>query len=111
MGLRISFPSSLFRVTRGNSFIMKHVNIYKLNNDGTQAVVAVFRLSDDESPVFAEGDEVFIENISLQGIDDYLFKNGVRLFPKDGLPFLENLQSAFRSGYILASPIINDYES
>lgn len=84
---------------------MKFVEIYKLENNGDQKVIATCKLSD--SGVVCEGDSVFIKNLEKNGICDYSDKNleSGKLFPKDGIKFLENLKFAFRSGYLVATEV------
>ena len=84
---------------------MKHVNIYKLQNDGEQKVLATCRL-DDGGMAVCEGERAFVENLEKEGISDYdNLKTRNKLFPKDGIRFLENLKHAFRSGYLVATDI------
>lgn len=84
---------------------MKYVNIYKLQNDGSQTVIATCRLSNDGT-VVCDGNQAFVENLERDGILDYgnpQVRN--KLFPKDGIKLLENLKFAFRSGYLVATDI------
>ena len=84
---------------------MKHIEIYKLQNDGEQKVIATCRLN-GEGAVICEGDRVFVENLEKEGILDYgNLETRNKLFPKDGIRFLENLKHAFRSGYLVATDI------
>ncbi|MBI2674705.1 MAG: hypothetical protein HYX22_03155 [Candidatus Yanofskybacteria bacterium] len=84
---------------------MKYVNIYKLQNDGEQRIIATCRL-DDSGMVICEGDKAFTENLVKDGILDY-GNLGTRnkLFPRDGIKFLENLKHAFKSGYLVATDV------
>ena len=82
---------------------MKFVEIYKLQNNGNQKIIAVCHLVSDS--VVCEGDQVFLDNLNRRGIKDYLQLVDQKLFPKDGLRFLENLKYAFKSGYLNASEI------
>jgi hypothetical protein len=82
---------------------MKFVEIYKLQNDGSQKTVVVCRLG--EGGVVCEGDEVFVKGFNEKGIPSYSEKSKDRLFPKDGLIFLENLKFVFKSGYVNASDV------
>lgn len=84
---------------------MIFVEIYKLQNDGSEKVVAVCKLASEDWAV-CEGDEIFIRNLASEGIRDYSDETGQRwLFPKDGRKFLENLKFAFRSPYLSATDI------
>src|SRR3989338_5463308 len=49
--------------------IMPYVELYKLQNNGSQKVVAVCRLKDDV--VHCEGDTVLVSNLMIGGIKDY----------------------------------------
>lgn len=82
---------------------MNYVEIYKLENDGSQKILAVCKLSDNQ--VICEGDETFIQNLAEEGIRDYSSENKPKLFPKDGIKFLEQLKFNFKSGYLNASDI------
>ena len=82
---------------------MFFVEIYKLQNDGTQQVVVTCKLKGDT--VKCEGNSDLI-NVLKQGILNYSQSQPQRLFPdKDGLKFLEQLRFNFRSGYISASKV------
>ena len=84
---------------------MKFVQIYKLQNDGDQRVIATCKLLD--SRVICDGDPVFIKNLEHDGIRDYSNKElgADKLSLKDGIKFLENLKFAFKSGYLVATDI------
>jgi len=80
---------------------MKHVTIYKLQDDGSQTVLAVCKLVGEA--VECEGNQIFINNLMEDGIRDYAeLDPNIRLFPKDGAEFLEQLPNNFRSGYLMA---------
>ena len=83
--------------------IVEYVEIYKLENDGGQKVLAVCKMTD--SGVACEGDRVFIDNLTDRGILDYGSEDKTKLFPKDGRKFLEQLKFNFKSGYLNASDI------
>lgn len=87
---------------------MEYVEIYKLQNDGSQKILAVCKLIGDQ--IICEGDEVFIKNLTEEGIFDYMSGEArIKLFPKDGRKFLEQLKFNFKSGYLNASDIkVND---
>lgn len=82
---------------------MAFVEIYKLQNDGSQKTVVVCRLVGEEAK--CEGNEAFVQNLEKGGIFDYKSPAKERLFPKDGLRFLEQLQNNFKSGYLNASEV------
>ena len=84
---------------------MEYIEIYKLQNDGSQKVLAVCKLVEGE--VVCEGEEVFVQNLKNEGIFDYKSQSQPRekLFPKDGRKFLEQLRFNFKSGYLNASEI------
>lgn len=81
---------------------MKYVEIYALQNDGTQKRVAVCSLKDSEVICEGEGQEL-ITALNQEGIKNY---SGDRmLFMKDGLKFLEQLEYNFDTGYLNATGI------
>lgn len=84
---------------------MKLVQIYKLQNNGDQKVIATCKLAN--SIVVCDGNPIFIKNLEKNGIRDYSSADlkADKLFPKDGIKFLENLKFAFRSGYLVATDI------
>lgn len=82
---------------------MSKVEIYKLNNDGTQSVIAVCNLAGDKAA--CEGDVNLVANLEREGIRNYISDSPEQLFPKDGLEFLKQLKYAFKSGYLNASDI------
>lgn len=84
---------------------MSTVKIYQLKNDGSQAVLVTCRLINNE--VILEGDNIFSNNIQKEGIFDYS-NNRQKIYPKDGLRFLEQLKYNFKSGYLMATDIEND---
>lgn len=86
---------------------MPYVEFYKLQNDGTQKMIAVCKLKDGKT--ICEGDKILIENLKQKGVFDYSSgQKGENLFLKDGLKFLENLKYNFASGYLNASDIKED---
>mgnify|MGYP001576436419 CR=1 FL=1 len=85
---------------------MKYVEFYKLNNDGSQTMIAVCSLN-GEGLVECEGNENLVENLKAEGIKNYADESGdSRLFFKDGLKFLEQLKFNFKSGYLNASDVL-----
>lgn len=83
---------------------MKYVEFYKLQNDGSQKVIAICRLNQD-GKVECEGDTVFMENLTKDGIKDYSVPEKPTLFFADGLKFLKQLKFNFTSGYLNASDV------
>lgn len=84
---------------------MSFVEIYKLENNGDQRVIAVCRLVPEG--VTCEGDAVFVKNLEEGGVRDYSDSVGERKsFPSDGMKFLENLKYAFKSGYLSATDVL-----
>jgi hypothetical protein len=84
---------------------MPRVEIYKLNDDGTQSIAAICELSADGKVICSGDNKVFVENLERGGIIDYSSEEKKTLFPKDGLKFLEQLQYNFKSGYLNASEV------
>ena len=86
---------------------MEYAEIYKLQNNGSQKVLAVCKLVGDEA--VCEGDEIFVKNLNQGGIFDYTTEPKEKIFPKNGRKFLEQLKFNFKSGYLNASDVkIND---
>lgn len=86
---------------------MKYVEFYKLQNDGSQKVIATCYLN-DHGEVECEGDIKLANNLKEDGIKDYSNADGVvssKIFFKDGLKFLEQLKFNFTSGYLNASDV------
>ena len=81
---------------------MKFVEIYKVNNGGSQNVLAVCTLTADGVKI--DGDIEFISNLN-SGIDNYSSEIPKKLYPKDGILFLEQLKFNFKSGYLNASEV------
>lgn len=85
---------------------MQYVEIYKLNNDGSQEIVVIYKILNGKA--VGEGDKNFINNLLQTGIIDYTNTSSEqRLFPKDGLHFLEQLKFNFKSAYLSATGIKN----
>ncbi len=82
---------------------MNEVIIYKLENNGEQTEFASFVLLDGQ--VSAAGDAQFVKYIKENGILDYSAKSGTKLFPTDGIKFLQNLKFNFNSGYFNAKEL------
>lgn len=83
---------------------MPYVEFYKLQNDGSQKVAAACTL-DPRGEVTCDS-KALMEDFSKNGIRDFGDpKHTHRLYPKDGLRFLENLKYSFSSGYLNASEV------
>lgn len=83
---------------------MAKVELYKLQNDGSQEVVVTCKLQD--SIAVCEGDEKIVANLTKAGIRNYDATPTTTVFPKDGMVFLEQLKSNYRSSYMNASDVI-----
>ena len=83
---------------------MKTIEFYKLENDGSQSVLATCSL-DESGIVTCEGDKNLVKSLENEGILNYAEKDQPVLFPKDGIKFLEQLRFNFKSGYLNASEI------
>lgn len=86
---------------------MKYVELYNLQNDGSQKVIVTCYLNDN-GEVECEGDLTLAKNLKEEGVKDYSNIESVissKLFFKDGLKFLEQLKFNFTSGYLNASEI------
>lgn len=81
---------------------MKFVEIYKIQNDGSRQMIAVCKLVGEK--VICEGNGVFVENLEREGIFDHS-SPPQKIFPRDGINFLEELRFTFKSGYLNASEI------
>jgi len=82
---------------------MKFVEIYKIKNDGSQRVIASCGLVGET--IVCQGEKVLIENLERDGIWDDSQTPPQKLFPKDGIRFLERLRFSFTSGYLNASEV------
>ena len=88
--------------------VIYFVDLYELDKDAKQKKVATFKLCDgDSAGIEIEGDHnhPVMEIIKSEGILDYKFSRPGRLYPYDGMIFLENLKYCFRSGYLLATDV------
>ena len=84
------------------------VDLYELDKYKHQKKVATFKFSEETlGTVQIEGatDHPAIDNIVREGILDYKFARPGRLYPYDGMSFLENLKYCFRSGYLSATDV------
>lgn len=82
---------------------MQYVEIYRLQADNSQKVVATCRL--EGTAVQCTGDAEICRQLTSDGILNYSEPNPSQLFPNDGQKFLEQLPNHFRSGYLTASPV------
>lgn len=82
---------------------MPYVEIYKLNNDGDQKVIAICELVDQN--VSCRGDQALIDNLNKAGIINQASILYEVIYPKDGALFLANFKYNFTSGYLNASDI------
>lgn len=82
------------------------VEIYKLNNQGKQELVAECKLVNEL--VECLGEEQFLKFLNEDGIRDYTQNPPRQLFPKDGHKFLEQLKYNFKSGYLSATDILDN---
>lgn len=85
---------------------MTTLTISRLQADDSQQIVATCELRD--GVVTCSGEKSICESLTRDGILDYSQANPKRLFPADGLKFLEQLPNHFRSGYLTASPVKED---
>ena len=83
---------------------MKYVEFYKLQNDGSQKIIATCSLNENDK-IECDGDAVFIENLAKDGIKNYSISGKPALFFQDGLEFLQQLKFNFTSGYLNASDV------
>ena len=84
------------------------VDLYELGKDAKQRKIATFQMNEDEpDKVEVDGDESHpvMENIKREGIFDYKNARPGKLYPHDGMSFMENLKYYFRSGYLLATDV------
>ena len=83
------------------------VELFELDRDANQKKIATFRLMEESGVVEIEGDHEnsIIKSIQWEGIFDYKYARPGKLYPYDGMSFLENLKYHFRSGYLLATDV------
>jgi len=83
------------------------VELFELDQNANQKKIATFKLSDESDVVQIDGDHDHrvIVNIKGEGIFDYKYARPRKLYPYDGMNFLENLKYHFRSGYLLATDV------
>ena len=84
------------------------VDLYELDKDAKQRKIATFKMQEDKpGRVEINGDEnhPVLKSIEGEGIFDYKNARPGKLYPYDGMNFLENLKYYFRSGYLLATDV------
>jgi len=83
------------------------VELFELDRDAKQKKIATFRLTEESSVVEVDGnhEHAVIKSIQWEGIFDYKYARPGKLYPYDGMNFLENLKYHFRSGYLLATDV------
>jgi hypothetical protein len=88
--------------------LLYFVDLFELDSQAKQKKVATFKMSEDSpNDVEIEGDQYHpaVENLKGEGIFDYKNATPNKLYPQDGMSFLENLKYNFRSGYLSASEV------
>ncbi len=85
---------------------MLRVDLYKLQNDGTQKLILTCKLINES--VVCEGDVKLISYLENKGIRDYSAKSDKKLYFKDGELFLKQMKYNFSSGYLNATDIIEE---
>lgn len=84
------------------------VELYELDHDANQKKIATFRLLEEGGGIVeidGDHDHRVIFSIKNEGIFDYKYARPGKLYPYDGIKFLENLKYHFRSGYLLATDV------
>jgi hypothetical protein len=82
------------------------VDIFKIDENFHQIKIGTFKFMEEPREVTIDGqDNPMIRNCVFEGIFDYKYSQPRRLFPSNGLVFLENLKYHFRSGYLSASDV------
>ena len=84
---------------------MKKVNIYKLNNDAEQ-VISLICIFHDNEITFEGSATKLAEKMKEEGIIDYSSRFHTKLFPSDGIKFLDQLKNNFKTPYLAATDII-----
>ncbi len=87
--------------------LLYFVELFELDRDAQQKKIATFRLTEESGVVEIEGnhEHAIIKSIQWEGIFDYKYARPGKLYPYDGMNFLENLKYQFRSGYLLATDV------
>ena len=88
--------------------LLYFVELFELDRNAQQKKIATLKLLEGEGgAVEIEGDNnhPVVEGIQGEGIFDYKYARPGKLYPYDGMNFLENLKYHFRSGYLLATDV------
>ncbi len=88
--------------------LLHYVELFELGQDAQQKKIATFNLPEEDGTVVeVDGDHhhPVVEGILEEGIFDYKYARPGKLYPRDGMNFLENLKYHFRSGYLLATDV------
>ena len=87
--------------------LLHFVELFELDRDANQKKIATFKLTEESGVVEIEGDHehAIVKSIQWEGIFDYKYARPGKLYPNDGMKFLENLKYHFRSGYLLATDV------
>ena len=88
--------------------LLYFVELFELDSNANQKKIATFKLLDEGSgavEIDGNRERPIIENIQGEGIFDYKYARPGKLYPFDGMNFLENLKYHFRSGYLSATDI------
>lgn len=78
---------------------MSQIEIYRLKNDGTQEVLATGKLIGNNH-LELQGDSIFVEQLTKNGVLDRSVRPPVRVFPDEGARFIKALKQDLHSGYI-----------
>ena len=84
------------------------VELYELDRDANQKKIATFKLLEENGgmvEIECDHEHPVITSIQFEGIFDYKYAHPGKLYPQDGMSFLENLKYQFRSGYLLATDV------
>jgi hypothetical protein len=88
--------------------LLYFVELFELDRDAQQKKIATFKLLEGESravEIDGDRDNLVVESIQGEGIFDYKNARPGKLYPNDGMSFLENLKYHFRSGYLSATDV------
>lgn len=84
------------------------VDLFELDQNRNQRKIATFEFAEDTYGtvhIIGEQTHPVIEAVMREGIFDYKYARPGRLYPYDGMTFLENLKYHFRSGYLVATDV------
>ncbi len=88
--------------------LLYFVDLFELDPKAKQKKIATFKMEEDRpGHIEIEGDEYHpaVESLKGEGIFDYKNCLPNKLYPHDGISFLENLKYNFRSGYLSATDV------